>query len=533
MNASKKTTMKLKGYSIIGTKQGAGQGGTWQAKNPHTGEDLDPIFHAENEAGLNKAVLLAEAAFESYANSSNVERANFLRAIASEINQIEEEIVFRMMAESALPEARCRGEKGRTVGQLTMFADLVEEGGWVDARIDLAQPNRAPIPKPDLRSMQRARGPVGVFCASNFPLAFSVAGGDTASALAAGCPVIVRAHAAHPGVAELIARAIQKAVAFCNLPEGVFSLIFDDGTALGTALVKHPGITAIGFTGSRAGGRALMDAAAARDVPIPVFAEMSAINPIFLYPGALAERGGQIGEGLASSVSLGMGQFCTCPGLVFIAGEEEEAFITKLTEGMNDAAPGTMLHEGIANNYRSGVTEMSAQDGVEQLVSVEADGAQGGTALFRTSLAQFIANPNLSKEVFGPSTLVIRCDSSADFLAAAQALEGQLTASIHGTDAELASAGELTSRLSHKAGRVIVNGFPTGVEVCSSMVHGGPYPASSDGGSSSVGTLAITRFSRAVSWQSMPESLLPAELQSSNPLGIWRLVDGKLSQDPV
>ncbi len=525
--------MKLEGYSIIGSKSGQGAGATWQVTNPHTGEQLDTVFHAEDISGVDQAVVLAEEAFESYGYSSNQKRAEFLRTIADEINAIEEEIVPRMMAESALPEARCRGEKGRTIGQLRMFADLVEEGSWLDARIDLAQPDRAPIPKPDLRSMQRPLGPVAVFCASNFPLAFSVAGGDTASVLAAGCPVVVRAHAAHPGVAELVGKAVQAAVAKCGLAEGVFSLVFDDGLALGTALAQHAGIKAIGFTGSRSGGRALMDLAAAREVPIPVYAEMSSINPIFILPDALRERSAQIAEGLVGSVSLGVGQFCTSPGLVFIAGERGDEFVSAVAEGLGAVPPATMLHQGIANNFSSGVEQMAAQEGVEQVTSTEATGCQAGASVFQTDLEQFLANEKLSAEVFGPSTLIVDCGSEERFIEAAKILEGQLTASIHGTDADLEKAGSLLSLLSHRAGRLIVNGFPTGVDVCPSMVHGGPYPATSDGSSSSVGTQAITRFTRAVSWQGVPESLLPLELQSSNPLGIWRLVDGSLSKELV
>ncbi|MBK1833138.1 aldehyde dehydrogenase (NADP(+)) [Roseibacillus ishigakijimensis] len=525
--------MKLEGYSLIGQQQGAGKGGSWQAKNPATGEDLETVFHAEDLAGVEQAVALAVEAFASYGEIGGKERATFLRAIAEEIDALEEEIVPRMMAESALPEPRCRGEKGRTVGQLRLFADLVEEGSWVDARIDLAQPERAPVPKPDLRSMQRPRGPVAVFCASNFPLAFSVAGGDTASALAAGCPVVVRAHAAHPGVAEMVGRAVQAAVAKCGLPEGVFSLIFDDGIELGSALARHPGIQAIGFTGSRTGGRALMDLAAARKEPIPVFAEMSSVNPVFILPGALAERGQAIAEGLVGSVTLGVGQFCTSPGLVFTAGTGQEDFAKTVSAGMAGAAAATMLHEGIAKNYERAAGELGAQPGVTQTAAVEASGCQAGPAVFQTGVADFLQNEKLSAEVFGPATLLIDCESTDDFLSAAAALEGQLTASVHGTEEDLAEAGPLLSLLSRRAGRLIVNGFPTGVDVCPSMVHGGPYPATSDGGSSSVGTRAIGRFTRSVAWQAVPESLLPPELQSANPLGIWRLVDGSLSREAV
>jgi NADP-dependent aldehyde dehydrogenase len=524
--------MKLNGKSLIGGSLGEGRGETWQATNPATGEELEPVFYAETLEGLDRAVALAEDAFVTYGESSGDERAKFLRAIADEIDAVEDAIVSRMTAETALPEGRCRGEKGRTVGQLRMFADLVEEGSWVDARIDRAQPDREPAPKPDLRSMERPLGPVAVFCASNFPLAYSVAGGDTASALAAGCPVIVRAHSAHPGVAEIVGRAIQKAVISCQLPEGVFSLVFDDGIQLGEAIAKHPGITAIGFTGSRKGGRALMDYAAARPVPIPVYAEMSSINPIFILPGALAERGVEIGDGLVGSVSLGVGQFCTSPGLVFLPGEGDDAFVTQVSKGLSAVEPITMLHQGIAQNFRVGVSEMANQQRVTKVTEVPSeDGSgKGAPVVFRAPVAEFLSNSALSSEMFGPATVLVDCDSADDYLAAADALEGQLTATVHGTEEDLANAKPLLNMLSKRAGRLVINGFPTGVEVCPSIVHGGPYPATSDGRTTSVGTRAITRFSRLVAWQDCPENLLPVDLQSANLSGIWRIVDGKFSK---
>jgi NADP-dependent aldehyde dehydrogenase len=525
--------MKLEGYSLIGQGGSSAGGGTFHARNPATGETMEPTYHAATSDELDRAVALAGEAFVTYGQSSNKVRAGFLRSVADGIDAVEEEIVQRMMAETALPEPRCRGEKGRTVGQLRMFADLVEEGSWIDARIDLAQPDREPLPKPDLRSMRRPLGPVAVFCASNFPLAFSVAGGDTASALAAGCPVIVRAHSAHPGTAEIVAAAVRKAVASCGLAEGVFSLIFDDGIALGEEIARHPGIHAIGFTGSRKGGRALMDLAAAREVPIPVYAEMSSVNPVFILPAALAARGEAIAEGLAGSVTLGVGQFCTSPGLVFVSGGASDAFLKRLGESLGAVAPATMLHEGIAGNFNQGVAGMSRQTGVDKLVEVAAEGCQAGPVLFHTTLGEFVSNPALGAEIFGPAVLVIDCPSADDFPAAIAALEGQLTATVHGEEAEIDQAGALISLLSQKAGRVIVNGFPTGVEVCSSMVHGGPYPATSDGSGSSVGTRAIERFTRAVSWQDVPESVLPPELRSANPLGILRLVDGAPSREAV
>lgn len=527
--------MKLEGLSIIGQSRGEKTAQTWQAKNPATGLDLETTYHAASESELDQAVALASTAFASYGKSSGEQRAVFLRAIADEIDAVEEAIVSRMMEETALPEGRCRGEKGRTVGQLRMFADLVVDGSWVDARIDLAQPDREPLPKPDLRSMKCARGPVAVFCASNFPLAFSVAGGDTASAFAAGCPVVVRAHAAHPGVAELVGAAIQSAAAKSGLPEGIFSLLFDDGIALGEAIARHPGIHAIGFTGSRKGGRALMDIAAGREVPIPVFAEMSSINPVFVLPGAMAGRGTEIAQGLAGSVTMGVGQFCTSPGLVFLPRDGGDAFVDTVSKALSAVEPSVMLHQGIAQNYAVGVLKLSAQSNVEKVTEVpsEEGGCTAGPVVFRSDVAEFLSNPELSAEVFGPATLLIDCESTDEFVQAAESLEGQLTATVHGTEEELAQAGPLLEVLARRAGRVIVNSFPTGVEVCSSMVHGGPYPATSDGSSSSVGTRAIDRFTRAVSWQGVPESLLPAELQSANPLGIWRLVDGEASQQAL
>ncbi|MGJ8696603.1 MAG: aldehyde dehydrogenase (NADP(+)) [Verrucomicrobiaceae bacterium] len=523
--------MTISGHSFIGSSRSSDSSSTFHATNPATGETLEPAFHSASTDDLEKAVSLATAAFTPYSLTSPSERATFLRTIADNIEALADDIQPRMTAESALPEGRCRMETGRTCGQLRLFAGLLEDGSWVDARIETALPDRAPVPKPDLRSMQRARGPVAVFCASNFPLAFSVAGGDTASALAAGCPVIVRAHAAHPGTAEIVASAIQAAVTSCKLPEGTFSMLFDAGTDLGAALVQHPDIQAVGFTGSRAGGRALMDLAAARPKPIPVFAEMSSVNPIFILPGAMAERGEAIAQNLVGSVTIGAGQFCTCPGLVFTTGNE--AFNATLASGFADLPAATMLHQGIAKNYQQGLSNLASQDGVEALTQVDASGNQGGPAILKSDHESFVSNPALSAEVFGPSSLVIECPNAEDMLSAAAALEGQLTATVHGTDDDLANATDLLNLLAQKAGRVIINGFPTGVEVCHSMVHGGPYPATSDGASTSVGTAAITRFTRAVSFQAFPDSALPDELKSANPLGITRLVNGTLTTDPI
>ena len=517
--------MTLTGHSFLGSKRAPDTSQTFHVSNPATGEQLEPAFHSASKEDLVKAISLASSAFPAYSSISPETRAAFLRTIAENIDTLGSEITPRMMAETGLPEGRCQGERGRTVGQLRMFADLIEEGSWVDARIETAQPDRSPIPKPDLRSMRRPLGPVAVFCASNFPLAFSVAGGDTASALAAGCPVIVRAHAAHAGTAEIVASAIQAAVAECDMPEGTFSMIYDADIDLGTALIKNPGIKAVGFTGSRAGGRALMDAAAARPEPIPVFAEMSSVNPIFILPGAMAERGETIAQGLVGSVTLGAGQFCTCPGLVF-AGVSDN-FKTTLKNGFSEVAAATMLHAGIHQNYTKGLTKLQSQPGVETIEQVDSSkGNNAGATILKASASTFIANPALNEEIFGPSSLVIECGSKEDMLAAATQLEGQLTATVHGTDEELAQAGDLLQTLEQKAGRLIINSFPTGVEVNSSMVHGGPYPATSDGASTSVGTGAILRYTRPVSWQDFPESMLPDELKISTPRNISRLING-------
>ncbi len=525
--------MTLTGHSFIGASRSNESTLTFNVKNPTTGEILEPPFHAATNEDLDEAVQLASNAFTLYSKTCPKTRANFLRTIADKIDALGPEITPRMNAESALPEPRCEGERGRTVGQLRMFADLIEEGSWVDARIETALPDRAPLPKPDLRSMRRPLGPVAVFCASNFPLAFSVAGGDTASALAAGCPVIVRAHSAHAGTAELVASAIQEAVAECQMPEGTFSMIFDAGIDLGTQLVTHPDIKAVGFTGSRTGGRALMDAAAARPEPIPVFAEMSSINPIFVLPGALSERAETIATGLTSSVTLGAGQFCTCPGLVFTTASD--TLTDTLKSGFAQTAPATLLHEGISKNYNSGLSSLQNQPGVDTIHQIESPdpSKQGGPTILKTTAENFLNNPSLHEEIFGPSSMIVECTDLDEMLAAASQLEGQLTATVHGTDEDLENASDLLRILEQKAGRLIINGFPTGVEVCSSMIHGGPYPATSDGASTSVGTAAILRYTRPVSFQAFPESLLPDELKSENPRKINRLVNGQLTADPL
>jgi alpha-ketoglutaric semialdehyde dehydrogenase len=525
--------IELTGTSIIGFRRGAFDGGTLQSMNPATGERLLPLYHSASTSEVDEAAHLAHKAFASYSRKTGVERARFLCKIAENIERLGDTLITRATQETGLPEGRIRTETARTCSQLRLFAQLVEEGSWVDARIDHADPDRKPLPKPDVRSMLRPLGPVVVFGASNFPLAFSVAGGDTASALAGGNTVIVKAHHAHPGTSEMVGNAVSDAVLSCELADGVFSLIYGSGSEVGTALVTHPLIKAGGFTGSRAGGRALFDAASSRPEPIPFYAEMSSVNPVVILPGALKEKAEQIASGLHGSVTLGAGQFCTNPGLVLLAeNEDSAAFVGKLGALMTGTRQQTMLTHGISSSYQKGVLSRLHHAEVETIAQGEENhgSSEARAALFRTDAEKFLANPELAEEVFGPSTLIITYASPQQLLEVVRTLEGQLTGSIHGTEEELRENSELLAILETKVGRLVFNGFPTGVEVCHAMVHGGPYPATSDGRSTSVGTRAIFRFTRQVGFQSFPNSALPEELKDENPLGIWRLIDGQLAR---
>lgn len=515
---------ELIGTSFIGFSRSGGTQVCGQAINPATGEKIAPQYFSATEQEVEKAMSLAASAFPVYSSLSGKIRAGFLRAISDKIEASVELVVARGPMETGLPEARMRGESARTIGQLRMFAALLEEGSWVDARIERAQPDRQPIPKPDLRSMLRPLGPVAVFCASNFPLAFSVAGGDTASALAAGCPVVVIAHASHPGLAEIVATAVSAAAKETGMPEGVFSLLYGGGRTIGQAVVKHPVTQAVGFTGSRAAGTALMATAAARHQPIPVYAEMSSVNPLVILPGALAKGESALAEAYYGSLTLGGGQFCTNPGLVFLPDDQGEDFLTRLKELVEAGQPATLLNASICKAYQEATSEFASKVGVETLASssAKAGHGQGAPVVFTVSIKDFMEKEELQAELFGPGSLIVRGNIS-DIEAAISKLEGQLTASIFGTEEELAAHASLVNALQQRAGRLIFNGFPTGVEVCSSMVHGGPFPATSDGRSTSVGTMAIFRFCRAVAWQSFPDAALPAELQEANPLGIKRM----------
>ncbi|MDI5933477.1 aldehyde dehydrogenase (NADP(+)) [Halomonas kalidii] len=522
--------MPLEGKMLIGREAVSGSSKPITAVNPATGETLAPTYQGGGKAEVERACQLAEAAFATYRETSLEQRAAFLEAVAAEIEAIGDELIERAMAETGLPRVRLEGERGRTCGQLRLFANVVRAGEWLDVRLDPALPEREPMPRADLRQRHVALGPVAVFGASNFPLAFSVAGSDTASSLAAGCPVIVKGHSAHPGTSELVGRAVQRAVETCALPEGTFSLLFGSGSEIGQALVSDPRIQAVGFTGSRGGGTALMRTAQARPQPIPVYAEMSSINPVFLLPEALRARGAKLAEGFVASLNMGAGQFCTNPGLVIaVKSPELAAFVEAAGDAVKESAAQTMLTPGIHSAYEQGVGRLASNAKVREV----ARGQAGESAhpcragLFATSAQDFLADPELQEEVFGSSSLVIECADQDEVRQVAAQLEGQLTATLQMDDADLDTAKALLPILERKAGRILANGWPTGVEVCHAMVHGGPYPATSDSRTTSVGSAAIFRFLRPVCYQALPAGLLPEPLKDGNPWGVSRLVDGQ------
>lgn len=463
---------------------------------------------------VDEAVRAAEEAFETYGYSSRAERAAFLEAIAEEIDARGDDITEIGAGETGLPKARLVGERGRTVGQLRLFAAHILKGDYLDRRHDAALPDRQPLPRPDLKLIQRPIGPVGVFGASNFPLAFSTAGGDTASALAAGCPVVVKGHEAHPGTAEIVAAAIDAAIKRCGVHPGVFSLVQGGHREVGTALVQHPLIKAIGFTGSLGGGRALFDLCAQRPEPIPFFGELGSVNPMFMLPEAMAARGEAIAKGWVGSLTMGAGQFCTNPGIVvLIAGETAEAFTRAAEQALSAVGPQTMLTEGMANAYRSGATKIAAVDGVRAVLTSTCDLRNATPYLFATTGKDWLANHALGEEVFGPLGMIVTVSDADEMLAVARSLAGQLTTSLHLEAGDAALAARLLPILERKAGRLLANGFPTGVEVADAMVHGGPYPASTNFGATSVGTMAIRRFLRPVCYQDIPVALLPEDLR--------------------
>ncbi|HEY9488514.1 MAG TPA: aldehyde dehydrogenase (NADP(+)) [Chryseosolibacter sp.] len=523
--------VKLTGKNIIGNALSGGGSIIFYGEDPATGKRIEPGFHEASEKEIWAAIEKAVTAFQEYRNKSGNERAGFLEAIADEIIAIGDDLIIRCMEETGLPEARLKGERGRTVTQLKMFATYLRDGSWVEARIDTADVNRTPQ-RPDIRSMQKALGPVGVFGASNFPLAFSVAGGDTTSALAAGCPVVFKAHAAHPGTCELVGTAIVKAAQKTGMPEGTFSMVHGKSTAVGLAIVRHPLIKAIGFTGSYRGGKALFDVANSRPVPIPVYAEMGSTNPVFILPQAMKERKENIARDLAASVTLGVGQFCTNPGLVFYTDDKEKNFAESFSKSLEETAPGVMLTSYIQEAYQAGVEKLSKTQGVKTLVKgkIPGNGSYAPAYLFQSTAEAFLSDRSLEEEVFGPSTLAVTVNDKEQLLRVASQLGGHLTATVHATEHDLHEYTDLISILEQKVGRIIINGYPTGVEVTHAMVHGGPYPATTDSRSTSVGTDAIKRFARPVCYQNFPQTLLPEELKDENPLGIMRMVNGKLER---
>ncbi len=471
-------------------------------------------FSVGTPAHVERAVTAADAGFAAYARTSRADRAAFLHAIADQIDARGAEITKIGSQETGLPEARLIGERGRTTGQLRLFADHLKAGDYLDRRHDFALPDRAPLPRPDLKLVQRPIGAVAVFGASNFPLAFSVAGGDTASALAAGCPVVVKGHSAHPGTSEIVARAISAAIDACTMPKGVFSLIQGGRRDVGQALVRHPLISAVGFTGSLAGGRALFDLCAQRPVPIPFFGELGSVNPMFLLPGAMAARSAGIGAGWAASLTMGAGQFCTNPGIaVVIDGPPADEFVRATKAALDQVGAQTMLTPGIAEAYVKGQRQIAAGTGVHEVLASHCAARQSSPSLYEVSGGAWLESPMLGEEVFGPLGMVVRVDDLDQMRAIAKGLQGQLTCTLHMDPPDTATARDLVALLERKAGRILVNGFPTGVEVSDAMVHGGPYPASTNFGATSVGTMSIRRWLRPVCYQNLPDDILPDDLR--------------------
>lgn len=524
----------ISGRQFIAGRWTAAGSETFSAVNPATGQPIPGVFFEATLDEVDAAARAAADAFGVFSKTALKDRAAFLRAIAREIDARGDDLTAAAHAETALPEARLQGERGRTVGQLGLFADWVEDGQWLDARIDTALPERTPLPRPDVRSLNMALGPVAVFGSSNFPLAFSTAGGDTASALAAGCPVIVKAHPAHPATCEIVAQAIEAAMTSCGLPDGVFSQVQSAGFEAGQALVTHPAVKAGGFTGSLRGGRALFDLAMQRPEPIPFYAEMGSNNPMFLLPSAMAKHTEQLALGWVQSLTMGVGQFCTNPGLVVVrAGADCETFKQTAAAALKDIAPAPMLSRGIAAAFGSLAAEISSHAGVTTLVAPSGDGFCAGPTVFTVAAEDWLKDDTLSEEMFGPGAVIVECGSDAEMRAVASSLAGQLTATVHLDDADRDLAQALMTTLEQKSGRVIFNGYPTGVEVCHAMTHGGPYPAASYAGMTSVGTRAIARFVRPVCYQDVPDALLPDALKNGNPLGVVRLLNGVLGRDTV
>ena len=526
--------MTLTGEHFIGFSR-VSSTKTFQSINPATDEKNTPAVSDGDADLVDKAVALAHTAFASYSQTTVTERAKFLRTVAENLNANSAEIIATGMMESGLPEARVTGELGRTAGQFLAFADYIENGHHLDARIDTAQPDRQPLPKPDIRSINQPLGVVGVFGASNFPLAFSTAGGDTAAALASGCTVVVRGHNGHPLTSELTAGAIATSAQQCGLADGVFSLIQGTSYDMSYALVEHPLVKAVGFTGSTYVGRLLFDKAVSRPEPIPFYGELGSINPVVLCPNVLAEKGADIATAFVGSLTMGAGQFCTNPGLVIgIAGEDLDNFVSTALSAGEQAPEQVMLAPKIAKAYHKGIAHMVSNTGQTPIAKDSASGVNTCQFnLFKIDGAEFISNDQYQSEIFGPSGLVVACKDASEMHAVLAKVHGQLTGTIWMNDNDTDFASTVADSLSKRVGRLLFNGFPTGVEVTHAMVHGGPYPASTDSRSTSVGTMAIYRFLRPVSYQQMPQALLPMALQDKNTNGITRLINGVLSTDNV
>lgn len=527
--------MTLTGHHFIAGREAAPHGHLFHAFNPSTSAQLEPAYGDATHSEADEALRAAEAAFDALRLATPETRADLLDAIAEEITALGDALLERAHAECGLPMARLTGERGRAIGQCKLFASLIREGSWADARVDHAIPDRQPLPKPDVRRVMMPLGPVVVFGASNFPFAIGVIGTDTVCALAAGCPVVVKGHPAHPGTCEMLGRAVLNALHKVGLPAGCFSLLHGKGNDIGTTLVKHPITQAVGFTGSLRGGRALMDVAAARPHPIPVYAEMGSVNPVFVLPGALKERASKIAEAYIGSVTMGVGQFCTNPAIVLgLKSDGLQQFISNAAAMATKVAPQTMLHRGICEAYQAGTAVWRTINGLElagQSETAPAETAsQAACRIFTTTIDVLEGNSELNREVFGPCSIITECPGLDDMLRYANSLEGQLTATIHGTVDDLREFAPLVRALEKKVGRIIFNGFPTGIEVCPSMHHGGPYPAASHSFFTSIGTASIYRFVRPVCYQGFPEEALPELLQDANPRGAMRIVDGELKR---
>ncbi len=527
--------MSLHGHHFIAGQSIAADGATFHAINPSTSQPLEPAFGEATAAQVDTALNAADDAFDALRAAGPDARAKFLDLLADKVIGLGDALLERAFAETALPMARLTGERGRAIGQFKLFANLIREGSWAEARIDHAIPDRQPLPKPDVRRVMQPIGPVVVFGASNFPFAIGVVGTDTICALAAGCPVVVKGHPAHPGTCEMLAGAVYAALAEAGLPAGAFNLVHGKGNEMGAALVRHPLTTAVAFTGSLKGGRALQDIANNRPVPIPFYGEMGSVNPVFVLPGALKTRAVPMAEAYIGSVNMGVGQFCTNPALVLgVAGAELDAFVQAAADAAAKVAPSTMLHPGIRTAYVDGNAGIAKTPGVnvagKSSAAASSEATQAECVIYSTDLPTLEANDHLRHEVFGPCSIVTKCATKADLLRFAKTLDGQLTAAIHGTPEDLREHADLVRILERKVGRIIFNGFGTGIEVCPSMHHGGPYPAASHSFFTSIGTASIYRFVRPVCYQGFPDDCLPEALQAKNARGSFRLVDGEFTK---